>query len=160
MFLAIGQILPFVTGQIPEIGKMLCPMHIPVLLCGFICGARYGAIVGFICPLLRSVLFNMPVMYPNAIGMAFELMTYGLVSGLLSRKFGTESFVKIYATLIIAMIAGRLIWGLAQIVLLGIKGNAFTFSAFLSGALLNAIPGIILQLLLIPVVVRFTKVYE
>ncbi len=160
MFLALGQILPFVTGQIPEIGKMLCPMHIPVLLCGFICGARYGAIVGFICPLLRSVLFNMPVMYPNAIGMAFELMTYGLVSGLLSKKWGLDSFAKIYAVLIISMIFGRLVWGLAQIVLLGIKGNSFTFAAFLSGAILNAIPGIILQLILIPIVVRLLNIND
>lgn len=154
MFLAIGQVLPFITGQIPEIGKMLCPMHLPILLCGFICGPRYGAIVGFICPLLRSVLFNMPVMYPSAIGMAFELMTYGLVSGLLAEKLGRNSYKNIYATLIIAMVAGRLVWGLAQIVLLGIKGNAFTMSAFLSGAIINAIPGIILQLILIPLVVK------
>ena len=155
MFLAIGQILPFITGQIPEIGKMLCPMHIPVLLCGFICGAQYGAIVGFICPLLRSVLFNMPIMYPSAIGMAFELLTYGFVSGYLSEKWGLDSYRKIYAVLIISMVSGRIIWGLAQIVLLGIKGNTFTFSAFMSGALLNAIPGIILQLILIPIIVRY-----
>ena len=154
MFLAIGQILPFVTGQIPEIGKMLCPMHLPVLLCGFICGPRYAAIIGFICPLMRSVLFNMPIMYPSAIGMAFELMTYGLISGLLSEKWGNRSYRDIYAALIIAMIAGRVIWGIAQIVLLGIKGNTFTMSAFLSGAIVNAIPGIILQLILIPLLVK------
>jgi len=157
MFLAIGQILPFVTGQIPEIGKMLCPMHLPVLLCGFICGPRYAAIIGFICPLMRSVLFNMPIMYPSAIGMAFELMTYGLISGLLSEKWGNRSYRDIYAALIIAMIAGRVIWGIAQIVLLGIKGNTFTMSAFLSGAILNAIPGIILQLILIPLLVKSLK---
>ena len=157
MFLAIGQILPFVTGQIPEIGNMLCPMHLPVLLCGFICGPRYAAIIGFICPLMRSVLFNMPIMYPSAIGMAFELMTYGLISGLLSEKWGNRSYRDIYAALIIAMIAGRVIWGIAQIVLLGIKGNTFTMSAFLSGAILNAIPGIILQLILIPLLVKSLK---
>ncbi|MBR2787620.1 MAG: ECF transporter S component [Erysipelotrichaceae bacterium] len=157
MFLAIGQILPFVKGQIPEIGKMLCPMHLPVLLCGFICGPRYAAIIGFICPLMRSVLFNMPIMYPSAIGMAFELMTYGLISGLLSEKWGNRSYRDIYAALIIAMIAGRVIWGIAQIVLLGIKGNTFTMSAFLSGAILNAIPGIILQLILIPLLVKSLK---
>ena len=157
MFLAIGQILPFVTGQIPEIGNMLCPMHLPVLLCGFICGPRYAAIIGFICPLMRSVLFNMPIMYPSAIGMAFELMTYGLISGLLSEKWGNRSYRDIYAALIIAMIAGRVIWGIAQIVLLGIKGNTFTMSAFLSGAIVNAIPGIILQLILIPLLVKSLK---
>ena len=154
MFLAIGQVLPFITGNIPQIGKMLCPMHFPVLLCGFLCGPGYGALIGFICPILRSILFHMPVMYPSAIGMAFELMTYGFVSGFLSDRWGKGDYGEIYAVLIISMIAGRVVWGIAQIVLLGIRGNAFTLSAFLSGALINAVPGIILQLLLIPFLVR------
>ena len=83
MFLAIGLVLPFFIGQIPAIGKMLLPMHIPVLLCGLICGWQWGLGVGFVLPLLRSVLFGFPAMYPNAIGMAFELSVYGLVIGYL-----------------------------------------------------------------------------
>ena len=154
MFLAIGQVLPFITGQIPEIGKMLCPMHFPVLLCGFFCGWKYGALVGFICPLLRSVLFGMPVIYPNAVGMAFELLTYGLVSGLLAQKMGKDRLWKLYLTLITAMIAGRVVWGIAQVVLLGLSGAKFTFAAFIAGALTNAIPGIILQLIIIPLLVH------
>lgn len=154
MFLAIGQILPFITGQIPEIGKMLSPMHFPILLCGFFCGWRYGMLIGFICPLLRSVLFGMPALFPSAVGMAFELMTYGLVSGILSEKIGTNNLFKIYVILIIAMICGRIVWGLAQVVLLGITGSAFTFQAFLAGAFINAVPGIIRQLLIIPFIVR------
>ncbi|MBO6047703.1 MAG: ECF transporter S component [Erysipelotrichaceae bacterium] len=158
LFLAIGQVLPFITGQIPQIGVMLSPMHFPVLLCGFFCGWKYGMIVGLICPLLRSVLFGFPVMFPMAIGMAFELMTYGFVSGLLAEMIGTDKLAKIYVTLIIAMISGRIVWGLAQMVLLGITGGQFTFAAFLAGALLNAIPGIILQLILIPLIVNaFSK---
>ena len=153
MFLAIGQILPFITGQIPQIGKMLSPMHFPIFLCGYICGWKYGGIVGFICPLLRSVLFGMPVMYPSAIGMAFELMTYGIVSGLLSEKFGTKPLWRVYLSLIPAMLIGRLVWGLAQIVLLGINGGAFTFNAFMAGVFINAVPGIILQLIIIPLIV-------
>lgn len=154
MFLAIGQVLPFITGQIPEIGRMLCPMHFPVLLCGFFCGWSYAAVMGFICPLLRSVLFGMPVMFPSAVGMAFELMTYGLTAGLLSRKYGIKSYGSIYLTLLAAMICGRLVWGAAQIILLGISGGTFTMQAFLAGALLNAIPGIVLQLILIPLIVK------
>ena len=154
MFLAIGQILPFVTGQIPQIGQMLCPMHFPILLCGFFCGWKYGMLVGFICPLLRSVLFGMPVMFPNAVAMAFELMTYGFISGLLSEKLGTEKLGRIYFILIISMIAGRIVWGIAQVVLLGLSGSKFTFSAFIAGALTKAIPGIILQLLIIPFLVK------
>ena len=60
MFLAIGFVLPFLTGQIQQIGKMLLPMHIPVLLCGLICGAKYGLSVGLLLPLSRSLIFGMP----------------------------------------------------------------------------------------------------
>ena len=158
MFLALGQVLPFITGQIPQIGKMLSPMHIPILLCGFFCGWQYAAVVGFICPILRSFLFGMPALYPNAVGMAFELMTYGFLSGLLSEKLGKDRLWKIYAALIGAMIGGRIVWGLAQVVLLGISGSAFSWSAFVAGAFVNAIPGIILQLILIPVLVRVIRV--
>jgi len=157
MLLAVGQVLPFITGQIPQIGKMLCPMHFPILLCGFFCGWQYGAVIGFICPLLRSFLFGMPVLYPSAVGMAFELLTYGLVAGLISKKLGTDKIWEIYVSLISAMLCGRIVWGLAQIVLLGIQGNAFTFSAFLAGGFVNAFPGIILQLAFIPVLVRIYK---
>ena len=77
-FLALGIVLPFLTMQIPSFGSMLLPMHIPVILCGFICGGPLGLIVGFIVPLLRSALFSMPPMFPTAIAMAFELAAYGL----------------------------------------------------------------------------------
>ncbi len=113
LFLAIGLILPFITMQIPAVGKMLCPMHIPVLLCGYILGGPYGLIVGFITPLLRSVTFGMPVMLPNAICMAFELATYGLVSGILSGKM-KKDMRSLYISLIISMLAGRLVWGLVS----------------------------------------------
>ena len=156
MFIAIGLVLPFLTGQIPQIGQMLSPMHIPIFLCGFICGWPYGLVAGFITPLLRSVLFHMPVMYPNALGMAFELATYGAVAGLaysLFRKTSFQKIVAIYLALITAMLCGRVVWGLASLVLYGIQGNSFTFSAFLAGAFTKAIPGIILHLILIPPIV-------
>ncbi len=152
MFLAIGFVLPFLTGQIQTIGNMLSPMHIPVLLCGLICGRKYGAAVGFILPLLRSMIFGMPPMYPNAIAMALELMTYGLVIGLLYSHSRWQCVVALYRCLIAAMLAGRVVWGIAEIILLGIGGNTFTVQAFLAGAVLNAIPGIILQLVLIPAI--------
>lgn len=158
MFLAIGQVLPFITGQIPEIGRMLCPMHFPILLCGFFCGWQYAGLVGFICPLLRSVLFSMPAMQ-SAIGMAFELCAYGIVAGLMSKKLGTGSLKNIFIALITAMVAGRIVWGLAQMVILGIRGTGFTFAAFLAGAITNAVPGIILQLILIPLIVNALKKY-
>ncbi len=89
MFLAIGIVLPFLTGQIPSVGSMLLPMHIPVLICGFVCGWQWGLIVGFVLPLMRSVLFGMPPMMPTATAMAFELAVYGGVTGVLYKRLGT-----------------------------------------------------------------------
>lgn len=151
MFVAIGLVLPFFTGQIHAVGKMLLPMHIPVMLCGLLCGWQYGLVVGFILPLLRSVLFSMPVMYPNAIGMAFELAAYGLVSGLIYKK--RHGTLQLYISIISAMIVGRIVWGVAKGVLLGMSGETFTLGMFAQIALLEAIPGIILQLVLIPAIV-------
>ena len=85
MFLALCMVLPFLTGQIPQIGAMLSPMHIPVLICGFVCGPLWGMIVGAIAPVLRSVLFGMPKLFPSAVCMMFELAAYGAAAGLLIR---------------------------------------------------------------------------
>ncbi len=150
MFIAIGMILPFFTGLIPQIGNMLLPMHIPVLLCGLICGWKYGAVVGFATPLLRSLIFGMPLLYPMAIGMAFELMTYGFVIGFLYARSHWKCIIALYRCLIIAMLSGRIVWGMAQIILLGVGTNGFTYQAFIAGAFFNAIPGILIQLVLIP----------
>ncbi len=152
MFLALGMVLPFFTGQIPQIGKMLLPMHIPVLLCGLICGWNYGMAVGFVLPLLRSAVFTMPVMFPTAVGMAAELMTYGGVIGFLYAHSRWQCIVSLYRCLIAAMVSGRVVWGFAQLFLLGIGAEGFTLQAFLAGALLNAIPGIVVQLVLVPAV--------
>lgn len=150
MLVAIGLVLPFFTGQIPQIGNMLLPMHIPVFLCGLICGFQYGAVVGFALPLLRSALFGMPVLFPAACSMAAELAVYGLVSGLLYGLSRWQCLRALYRSIIAAMLAGRVVWGLMQIILLGISGGMFTWQMFLAGALLNAVPGIILQLILLP----------
>lgn len=150
MFLAVGLILPFLTGQIPQIGNMMLPMHIPVLLCGLICGWQYGAAVGFVLPLLRYLIFGMPVLFPTGMAMAFELMTYGLVVGLLYSRSRWKCIVALYRALLGAMIAGRIVWAIAQTVLLGLSGSAFTWEMFMAGAFLNAVPGIIIQLILIP----------
>ena len=152
LYMAIALILPFVTGQIPEIGATLCPMHIPALLCGFMCGWPWGVAVGFISPLLRSVMFGMPAMFPAAIAMAFELAVYGGMAGLLYSRLPRKKWM-IYAALLISMIAGRVVWGAVQALLAGLSGNSFTWTLFLTGAVFNAVPGIIMQLALIPVLV-------
>src|SRR5699024_9634979 len=126
MFLAIGMVLPFLTGQIPEVGNMMLPMHIPVLLCGLICGWQYGAVLGFVLPLIRYFVFGMPVLFPTGTAMAFELMTYGLVIGLVYSVSRWKCIISLYRALIAAMIAGRIVWAVAQMILLGVSGSAFT----------------------------------
>ena len=152
LFVALGMLLPFLTGQIPQIGSMMLPMHIPVLLCGMICGWKYGAAVGFVVPLLRSVTFGMPGLFPTAVAMAFELAAYGLIIGLVYALFRRQNMAAIYASLVAAMIGGRVVWGVVMLALMGASGGAFTWTAFMAGAFLNAIPGIVLQLVLIPVI--------
>ena len=149
--LALALLLPFLTGQIPQIGSMLCPMHLPVLLCGFLCGRQYGAVVGFIAPLLRLVMFGMPPFYV-AIAMAFEMAVYGAVSGLLYRAF-PRNITGIYLSLLTAMITGRLVWGAVKFVMAGFQHTEFSFALFISGAVTGSIPGIILQLVLVPLLV-------
>lgn len=150
MFLVLGIVLPFFTSQIKEIGDTLLPMHIPVMLCGLICGRQYGLTVGFILPLLRGVTFSMPPVYPNAVWMAFELSAYGYVIGLMYQKGNNRKLGYLYLCLITSMISGRVVWAVVKAILLGLGGKTFTFGAFITGGVIDAIPGIILQLILIP----------
>ena len=151
LYLAIALVLPFLTGQIPEIGSMLCPMHIPALLCGFVCGWPWGLAIGFISPLLRSLLCGMPTAYA-AVAMAFEMAVYGGLAGILYRVLPKKSW-SIYVTLLTAMVAGRIVWGGVQFLLAGLRSTEFSLSLFLAGAVTNAIPGIIVQIVLIPILV-------
>lgn len=149
MLMAIGLILPFFTGQIPQIGSMLLPMHIPVFVCGLVCGWPYGGMAGFFLPLVRYVLFGMPPM-PTAIAMAFELAAYGVIAGFLYSRSRWQCIVALYRSLIAAMIGGRIVWGMAFALIAGITKQAFTWEMFMAGAFLGAIPGIVLQLIFIP----------
>ena len=101
--LALCMVLPFLTGQIPQIGKALSPMHIPVLICGLVCGWPYGLVVGLIAPILRSLTFGMPPLFPTASAMAFELAAYGVFSGLLWKCLPKKVWA-LYAALIGAML--------------------------------------------------------
>lgn len=156
MFLALAYVMPFLTGQIPQIGAMLCPMHIPVILCGFACGWPWGMLVGLTAPLLRSLTLGVPPLFPKAVAMAFELLAYGFVSGfmysILPKKKGY-----IYCSLIVAMAVGRLVWGAVQFLCAGLDASEFSFEAFWAGAVTNALPGIVLQLLLIPMLVMLLE---
>lgn len=152
LLLAVGLFLPFLTGQIPQIGNMLLPMHLPVFLCGFICGWKYGLGLGLLLPILRFALFGMPVLYPVGIAMACELATYGGVAGALYAHSRWQCIRALYRCLIAAMLAGRIVWGITEAVLLGVGPEGFTWQMFISGAFLTCIPGVILQLIVVPAI--------
>ena len=149
LFLALGIVLPFATAQIKEIGDSLLPMHLPVLICGFICSWKYGLAVGLVLPFIRSALFGMPPLYPQAVWMALELASYGFMAGLVYKKTHLK-----YLSLATAMLFGRVVWGITKAILLGVADKPFGISAFITGGFVDAVPGIILQLILIPVIVK------
>ncbi len=157
MFLALGMVLPFLTMQIKEIGDTLLPMHLPVMLCGIICGYKYGAAVGLLLPFLRSACFGMPPIYPNAVWMSAELLTYGLVIGLMY-KLLPKKLPYLYISLLTSQIVGRIVWAAVKFLLLMNSKNPLTFAAFLSGGFVDSFIGIILQLVLIPLIISIIKI--
>ena len=145
-FLALGLVLPFAFHSFgPQAGTVFLPMHIPVLLCGFVC---------MLTPLLSSALTGMPPLMPTGIAMCLELSTYGFLSGWMTKK------LPLYPSLIITMLAGRAVSGLANLVLLSMAHKAYTMQIFLTAAFVTAIPGIVLQLVMIPLLVSVVKKLE
>lgn len=150
--LALCLALPFLTANIPEIGNALCPMHIPVFLCAFVCGPWWAMGVGAMAPLLRFLLVGMPPLFPTGLAMCFELAAYGLIAGLMYARLPKKTQY-IYVALLCAMLGGRIVWGVARVLMSGVSGAAFTWAAFMAGAFTNAIPGMVVHVLLIPVIV-------
>ncbi|NLG53366.1 MAG: ECF transporter S component [Clostridiales bacterium] len=150
LFLALGFLLPFVTGSNQALGKMFLPMHIPILLCGFVCGWPYGLVVGFVTPLFRSAILGMPPMFPTAVSMAFELAAYGFLAGLLYKLLPKKN-IYVLVSLVLSMLGGRIVLGIANLILYGASEK--TLNVFLIGAFTDAAPGIIIQLVLIPVLI-------
>lgn len=159
--IALCYILPFVTGQIPQINSIFSPMHIPVLLCGLICGPAYAFIAGAFSPIFRSLTLTMPPMFPTAISMAFELAAYGLFAGLaykiLKKKTKMKDIAAIYTALVLAMVCGRIVWGIVTAVITGIQGNTYTFGAFFTTAFIQGFPGMICHLIIVPLLVFALK---
>ncbi|HML48991.1 MAG TPA: ECF transporter S component [Clostridia bacterium] len=153
LFLALGLLLPLLTGQIPQIGSKLLPMHIPVLLCGFVCGWPWGLLVGLVTPVFRSLIFGMPPMVPTAIAMSAELAAYGAATGLLY-LFLPKRMPWYYVNLAIAMLVGRILWGVVSIPLYMASAKAFSWAIFWASGFVNAIPGIVLQFVIIPPIVH------
>lgn len=158
VLLALGLVLPFLTGQLQTIGKLISPLHIPAFICGLTCGPVWGALLGLILPLLRMGLFGMPAL-PMALPMTFELCAYGAVCGLLypmlSRKL-PRRLPAMLAALICAMVAGRIVGGVAKALLLAggaITGASMTFEAFITSYFLDTAVGAVIHLILVPVIV-------
>ncbi len=156
MFLALCMVLPLLTFGSTQIGNMISPMHIPVLICGFVCGWQYGAIVGFTAPLLRYMIFHMPPVYPIGVAMAFELAAYGILCGVLYKVLPKKNSY-IYLSLILSMLGGRLVWGAARYIMAGLSGSEFGMSLFISGAFVEAVPAIICHIIIVPLVVMAFK---
>ncbi len=155
LMLALCYILPNFTGNIPVIGSMMLPMHLPVFLCGFLAGPLWAGAVGLIAPVSRSVLMTMPPM-SVAIPMGFEMAVYGLVSGFLFRYLegkGLKMLPRIYTALFIAMVTGRVVYGSIKVFMTFGTPDQYTFAAFIAGTVTSGIAGIILQFLLVPAVV-------
>ena len=157
MFLAIGVVLPSITGAIKEIGDSLLPMHLVIMLCGAICGWKYALPIGLVMPFFRSLIFGMPRIYPNAIWMALELAAYGFVIGIMYSRRKKYSRAYLYASLVTSMLVGRIVWGVSKAVLLGVAGKPFGIEAFWIGGFVDAIPGIIIQLILVPLIVELVE---
>ena len=148
--IALCVVLPMAFHVIPNAGSVMLPMHIPVLLCGLVCGWQYGLLCGLLGPLVSSVLTGMP---PAAIlpGMMVECGMYGCVGGLMMERIRTGSlYADLYISLPVAMLAGRILSGIAKALILA-PGTSFT--AWATASFVTALPGISIQLILIPTLI-------
>lgn len=155
LLLALGLVLPFLTGQMPTLGQTVCPLHIPALLAGLTCGWSYGVALGLMLPILRSLLFGVPPLVSGAIPMAAELAVYALVCGLLYPALWPHMrrLPAILLAMVIAMAAGRIAGGAAKALVLGFTGGSFTFAMFISSYFVSNAIGAAIHLVVIPPVV-------
>lgn len=148
LFLALSVLLPTIFHLTGTAGSVFLPMHIPVILCGMICGKKYGLIIGAIAPLLNTLILGMPVIYPIGIGMVFELAAYGFFAG-----FIYEKSKRIFPSLLGAMLLGRIVRIIVTYLITVPFGTAFFFKGLLIALFVTSIWGIVIQIVLIPLVV-------
>ena len=141
---AVGDLFPF--------GERLLLMQLPVLLCGFLCGAPFGAAVGMLTPFLSFLLRGTPAFYPDAVAMSAEYLLFGAMASPIFRGFA-KSTVSIYASLFVAMAAGRVGWAAAEYIMVELAHRDFHISALLHQEILAVWPGILLQLAAVPLLV-------
>ncbi len=150
--ISLCSILPMAFHSI-GLGSAFSPMHLPVLLCGMLLGGGYGLVCGVVGPILSSVITGMPGA-PMLLTMVPELMAYGLVSGLCMRFVRTgKAYPDMYISLLAAMICGRLVGGAAGAAVYLGRGQAYSVAAWISSYFVGTLPGIVCQLVLIPLLV-------
>ena len=151
--IALCMFLPFITGQIADLGNALLPMHLPVLIASYTVGAPYAALVGLVSPILRSLIFSAPTLFPRAVAMSVELAFLGFFAGIVFGTVRLPRLASIYISLVSGMLISRVAWGATQALILGFGENGFTLSYFISEAVLLSLPGIVLQLVLVPLLI-------
>lgn len=154
LLLALAVLIPFIFHVTGVLGTVFLPMHIPVLLCGFICDKKHGLIVGAIAPIINMVISGMPVLYPVGIAMVFELAAYGFFAGLLYEKTR-----KLIPSLLGSMLVGRIVRIIATFLITVPFGAKFIFQGVLVALFVTSIWGIIIQIVLIPLImVTYNKI--
>lgn len=150
--IALCAVLPPVFHMV-GLGSILSPMHIPVLLCGLVCGWPYGLFCGIAGPLVAHLINGAPAA-AMLVSMIPELAVYGLVCGLLMKLIHTKDlYADIYCSLVPAMLAGRVAGGVARALFLMGGGERYTLAMWAGAYLVQAVPGIILHLIVVPVLV-------
>jgi len=151
LFVTLGMVLPLAFHSVPNSGRIFLPMHIPILLCGILCGFPYGLACGMLTPLLSSLFTGMPpaAMLPS---MLCELAAYGTASSLLIRCVRMKNvYVRIYVALIGAMVSGRIFYGILNALVF--NAGSYSIQIWLTAAFVTALPGVLIQILVIPVIV-------
>jgi len=151
-------VLPLLTAGNTQAATMLCLMHFPVMVCGMMCGAPWGVAVGVTAPILRSLMFELPPMFPQAVSMCLEMGTYGLVCGLLANDSRKEAF-HVFFDLLLAMLAGRAVWGICMAVFTVFSDMQFSLLLF-QESVMDTWPGIILQLMSLPPLIVYLQTFH
>lgn len=157
LMIALGLVLPLFLGGVEVLGQSISPMHIPALICGLTCGPLFGAVAGFIMPLLRSAIFGMPPFPVVSLPMAFELAAYGALAGLLYplcvKMLKLQNRIPaMYAALVAAMVGGRLVGGAAKAIVMGAQGKGYTFEAFIGAYFVATAVGAVIHLIIVPAI--------
>lgn len=154
VLLALGMVLPFLTGQIPTVGQLISPLHIPVFICALTCGWGWAGALGVVLPLLRSVVFGMPPLVAVGIPMAAEMAVYGVVTGLMYRlvRGKMPKVAGMLVAMMIAMVAGRLVGGGVKALVMGLQGAGYSWAAFVAAYFTGTVVGAVIHLILCPIV--------